>query len=451
MEKQLTVGYGREVITPDESIPLSGYSNEPKRFHTRVTEDICATAIAITDADGTTILMMTLDFGTASEYVLQPVRERISAQLGIPQDRIYMHVTHTHSAPDFSQKDLPCIQRYSEKAREKMFLAAKTAVEDRKPAQMLVGSLETKNMNFIKHYKTKDLKTGAIGYIGDRFGTADGKRILSHATAVDPTMHILQFKRQGGKDVVIVNFRAHPHFTGGYEKYDLSADYIGPFRMALEAMANCHAAYFQGASGNVDASTRLSAERRFSTCRSYGTALAAFALEGLQSHMDPTPAGKIKTVQRSMYGDLYRAPEHMLEPARLVLETWLKNYDQQECVALGEPYGIRSPYQATAILDNQKRTQEDAKIEINAVCIGEKFAFVTFPGEMFDSISVRMEENSPFDTTMMLGYSQHNVNYLPSRVAYRYTSYETDVTRFACGTGEKVADFQVVLLEELKG
>ena len=87
---------------------------------------------------------------------------------------------------------------------------------------------------------------------------------------------------------------------------------------------------------------------------------------------------------------------------------------------------------------------------LNAVSIGDEFAFVTFPGEMFDSISVRMEENSPYFTTMMLGYCYHHLGYLPSAVAYKYTSYETDITRFAPGTGEMVADKHVEMLRELK-
>ena len=87
---------------------------------------------------------------------------------------------------------------------------------------------------------------------------------------------------------------------------------------------------------------------------------------------------------------------------------------------------------------------------LNAVSIGDDLAFVTFPGEMYDSISVRMEENSPFKTTLMLGYCHHHIGYLPSAVAYKYTSYETDITRFQAGTGEEVADTYVKMLKELK-
>ena len=56
-----------------------------------------------------------------------------------------------------------------------------------------------------------------------------------------------------------------------------------------------------------------------------------------------------------------------------------------------------------------------------------------------------------FAMTMMMGYCHHHIGYLPSAVAYKYTSYETDITRFAPGTGESVADQFVEMLRELKG
>jgi len=46
MENTFRVGYGRRTVTPTEPIPLAGFSNELKRFHTRVTEPICVTCVA---------------------------------------------------------------------------------------------------------------------------------------------------------------------------------------------------------------------------------------------------------------------------------------------------------------------------------------------------------------------------------------------------------------------
>jgi len=143
--------------------------------------------------------------------------------------------------------------------------------------------------------------------------------------------------------------------------------------------------------------------------------------------------------------------DHLAPIAKELRQQWNKDFDTAKLKERALPLGIRSQFHAGAIWWNSERTkEEDGWIILNAVAIGDAFAFVTFPGEMYDSISVRMEENSPFFTTMMLGYCYHHLGYLPSRVAYKYTSYETDITRFAAGTGEQVADTQVKMLEELK-
>ena len=451
MEHKLFAGYARQVVEPTESIPLSGYSNELKRFHTAMTEDICITSVAVSDENDSTILMIGADICTVSLPIAQPARERVSQATGLPEDRIFIAATHTHSAPGLTKQELPCIQKYTEQLIAAMAQTAVAALADRKPATMYTGSIETKGLNFIKHYKVRDSVTGEISVLGDQYGSGNGKYIIDHMTKVDPTLHVVRFVRDGGKEIVLANFRAHPHFTGGYKKYDLSSDYIGAVRIALESMYDCHAVYFQGACGNVNSSTRMAGERIYSTCRSHGTGLAAATLECLGRCMKPVTPAPITTKQVKLYGQIKQVDETLAEAARMVRKLWTETYDRQLCVDKGWDLGIHSPYHAGALLANMKRTkEEDGWMILNAVTLGQELAFVTFPGEMYDAISVRMEDNSPFATTLMLGYCYHHIGYLPSAVAYKYGSYEVDVTRFAPGTGEMVADTYVDMLTELK-
>ena len=451
MEHKLFAGYSRQVVEPTESIPLGGYSNELKRFHTAMTEDICITSVALTDENDSTILMIGADICTVSAPVAEPGRKRVSEATGIPEDHIFIAATHTHSAPGLAKQELECIKKYTEQLIVAMAETAVAAIADRKPAKMFAGSMETENLNFIKHYKVRDNVTGELSVLGDQYGDSKGKTIIEHMTRVDPTLHVVKFVREGGKDIVLANFRAHPHFTGGYKKYDLSSDYIGAFRMALEAMYDCHAVYFQGACGNVNSSTRIAGERRYTTCRSHGTGLAAATLECLGRCMKEVTPAPIKTKQAKVYGEINKPDEKLADAARMVREVWVETYDRQLCVDKGWDLGIHSPYHAGALLANLTRTKEEhGWMILNAVTLGKELAFVTFPGEMYDAISVRMEDGSPFNTTLMLGYCYHHVGYLPSAVAYKYGSYEVDVTRMAPGTGEMVADTYIEMLKELK-
>lgn len=451
MEHKLFAGYARQVVEPTESIPLSGFSNELKRFHTAMTEDICVTSVALSDENENTILIIGADICTVSIPIAEPARKRVCETTGLPEDRVFITATHTHSAPGLAKQELPCIQKYTEQLIVAMVETAVAAIADRKPTTMKTGSIETKGLNFIKHYKAINPLTGELHVIGDQYGTAKGKILQDHMTQVDPTLHVVQFLREGAKPIVLANFRAHPHFTGGYSKYDLSSDYIGAFRMALEAMYDCHALYLQGACGNVNSSTRLTAERLYTTCRSHGTALAAAVLECLGKHMVDAKPAPITTKQVNFYGQIKQVDERLADAAREVRKLWTETYDRALCEEKGVPLGIHSPYHAGALLTNMTRTTEkDGLMVLNAVTLGEELAFVTFPGEMYDTISMRMEDNSPFKTTLMLGYCYHHIGYLPSATAYKYGSYEVDVTRFAPGTGETVADTYVEMLKELK-
>ena len=450
MEHKLYAGYSRQAVIPTEPIPLSGYGNESKRFHKENTEPICITTVALSDENDSTVLMVGMDVAVAYGLIVEPAIQRITELTGIPADRIYMAGTHTHSGPAIGY-DIPCMNNYVQQLVDAAVATAQEALADRKESKLFVGSIETHNLNFIKHYKVRHQTTGELSVIGDQYGTGKDKILMDHMTRVDPTLFAVKFERDGGKDIVLVNFRAHPHFTGGYTAYNLSSDYIGAFRMALEAMCDCHAVYFQGACGNINASTRMHDERRYSTCRSHGTALAAATLECLGRNMKQVEPAAIEAKQIKFYGEINKVDETLADAARKVQKVWRETLDINLSIETGMPLGIHGPYHAGALLANLERTKEEhGWMILNAVSLGKELAFVTFPGEMYDSISVRMEENSPFATTLMLGYCCHHIGYLPSKAAYKYGSYEVDITRFAPGTGEKVADTYVEMLEQLK-
>lgn len=448
---QYQVGYCRKTSHPNAPVPLTGYSNEAVRLHTAITEDICISCVAISDSI-TTVMAISLDICTLRDQFSTLFRELVSKATGLPEERIYIAATHTHSGPGLYCDEFESVREYMAKFCKDLEDAAREAMADLKPAKMFAGSVETEKLNFVKHYKMRDRVTGELSCIGDQYGTETGKIYVDHMTKADPTLHVIRFAREGGKDVVLANFRAHPHFTGGYEKHDLSSDYIGAFRIALEAMYDCHAIYFQGASGNINSSSRMSGDRLYTTCRSYGAALAAAALECLGRYMKEVTFAPIKTKQLKIYGEINHTMDHLAAEGKRIWDLWKETYDRELCNKEAKPLGITSIYHAWAIYANSLRTKEkDGGLILNAVMLGEELAFVTYPGELFDSLSVRMEDNSPFQTTLLFGYCYHHMFYLPSMAAYKYGSYEVVTSRFLPGTGEQVADTFVEMLKELKG
>ena len=69
---------------------------------------------------------------------------------------------------------------------------------------------------------------------------------------------------------------------------------------------------------------------------------------------------------------------------------------------------------------------------------------------MFNSHGRHIKDNSPFEITFMLAYSNGSHSYIPDRKAFEYDCYEKNTCRFIPGTGEEIAKTHVTLLNQLK-
>jgi hypothetical protein len=77
-----------------------------------------------------------------------------------------------------------------------------------------------------------------------------------------------------------------------------------------------------------------------------------------------------------------------------------------------------------------ERAAEPIAVEIQGVRIGD-FFLVTFPGEPFAEVGLRIKERSPFAHTFVAGYSNGHLGYAPTADAYDKEAYEDTLTPFA--------------------
>ena len=316
-----------------------------------------------------------------------------------------------------------------------------------KPAEMYYGSAETENLNFVKHYQNTNAD-GTISFFGDNFGTEVLDDTTKHATDADTTMHLLKFTREGEKDIVVVNWRAHATLTGGLSKYNLSADYVGAFRVALENQANCEFAFFNGAAGNINAKSRIVEEQRAADYLEHGYLLSQYALEGL-ANMTKLETGTIRTQQETMNMTVDRPDYNTYLSAKSIWAYFSQTGDSTTGKAMGEPYGIRSVYHAEMLVIRYGKP-ETLPVEINAIAIGDSFAMTTAPNELFDSLISDLEEVSPYENLMYMGYANGNQGYIPSDYGWEYSCYESDCSYFYPGSGEEITATMLKLLNNIK-
>lgn len=444
---EFSVGYSRIDITPQTSVPMAGFGRSSERMSQTFLDNLYATALAMTDGEGNTVVLIGMDLQRASDDTVKAVRPLISQVTGIPESRISFSGTHTHSGPDLLARTHPAIISYVEYLNPRLLQVALEALADMKPAQLYAGSAETEGLNFVRHY-TYTNADGETLFFGDNFGTEVLDSTTAHATQPDTTMHLLKITREGQKDIVVANWRAHATLTGGRTKYDLSADYVGSFRTAIEKQANCQFLYFQGAAGNMNAKSRISAENQAMDYLEHGYLLSQYAMEGL-ANAKKIETGTIRTAQELLILEVNHADDPLYYKAKEIHTFFTQSGDMDMAKQMGAPFGIRSPYHAEMIAIRYGKP-ETMDVEINAICIGDSFALTTAPNELFDTLIEDLGETAPFENLMFLGYSNGQRGYIPSAYGFEYTCYESDCCYFKPGCGEAIRDTMLKLLTDIK-
>lgn len=405
-EGQIMVGYGRADLTPSTytNITLVGYGGNgtPPTPMTGVLDRVYGTCVAITDSDGSTMLIYTLDTLCTTLSEVNEMRQYITAKTGVPGSNVVVSATHTHASMPYSQ-----IPDYF----NKMAQAAADAMADRAVVTAVyAGHTDIEKMNYVRHYVTQD---GTV--VGDNFSAAvsEANPRVSHTTEADKDMPMIRFEREGKKDILMVNWQAHPKVSstaetasGLAQRSMLSADFVGWARTAVEKQLDCHFAYFTGGAGNLNGIGKLPGEREQTPdlVNKYGEELARQLIEGM-ANMKPVNTGKVLMTQQMF------------------------------------------PVVATD-------TSAATEMEITAIRVGD-LAFVSVPFEMFDTNGKWVKDNSPCETTFVMTCAHmYKHEYIPSDYMWDYdtgdqTAYELTSVKHERGTAEKVSEELVNMLKSL--
>ena len=443
MRYEFKLGYARTNISPEAPVPLSGYGTNATRISERIMDELYASCLAMTDAEGNTALVFSLDLQRPQEEVIAEIRCAVTEATGMAGEKIQVCSTHTHSTPDLYATYDPNVVAYRKLLQERCAEAAVLALADRANATFAIGSQDTQRLNFVKHYKQAN-----GSFVGDNFGNAKASPITDHVSQAYGKIHVIKVTREGRKDLVIGNFRSHPTMTGGGAKKEVSSDFVGPYRDSMERQKNCDFVFFQGACGNINPKSRIAHENITRDYRVYGALLAEATIKILDNSMTPVEAGKLQCRQINYAGKIDHSRDHQLAQAQEVAKYWRESgYDQAGTKALCDKYDFSSVFHAMAVR-GKAELGETEYVELDVLTIGDAMAFVTAPGELWDSVSMVMEDRSPFPMSMTLGYANGDRKYFPHGVGYTYRSYESDYARLAMGTSDEIIDLWVQTLKE---
>ena len=434
-QKMFQAGFGRVDMTPGFSLGLSGYDNAETRRSVGAKDPIYMTCVAMSDGEET-VLLLTADVLGVNNALIERIRTPVHLGTGVPYENIFVGATHTHSAPDFSIDDaeqMQFMQMFYDAANK----SAMAAMEDLAPAKLQATTAEFPDMTFVRHYLMND---GT--YFGSNFGSSRSG-YKEHAAEKDAQMVLLKLERKEKKDILLMNWQAHPARASQIGYNYISADFVGEVRSALELQTGMHFAYFTGASGNQNMDSLILSEKHGLTWLQYGQKLAEYAREALNSLADVEDT-QIKVASEKYEAQIDHSWDHMISEAMEIHNMW-KSDGWDAAAAKCKEYDFSSVYQSRAIRQRASKSQTE-RMSVAAFRVGT-IGFTSGTYEMFSDHSRYVKENSPFEITFLI---TGNAGYIPSAAAYDYRSYEADTGMYARGVGELLAEEYVKLLEAVK-
>ena len=443
----LLAGFARVDVTPMLGISLRGYYQV--RLADGVLDPLEINALAVKCGDDTAVLM-TLDTCAINNDEAVAFLNAASASSGVPVENIFIHATHTHTAPFLdldAENDL--VREHTALVVRKMGDAAKLAVDDLKPAKMGWAIGQSRNISFIRRFRMRD------GKIRTNPGV-DNPDILHPIGEVDERVNVVRFDREGGDTIVLANFGDHPDTVGGCK---ISADWPGFTRRRLEkALDDVKCIFFNGAQGDVnhvnvhpkpgDLNDMFmdfdDVSRGYGHARHMGNVVAG-AIMQVYDKVAYVEVDDLKATQK-----VVQLASNMADPSELPNAHYIKDmYDAGRANEL--------PYEAmelTTVVAEAVRMCElehgpaHFPLRLSAVKIGP-VALLGIPGEPFNGVGIGIKEAKGWDLVMPCCLTNGCRGYFPMKDAYDEGGYEARSSRFKAGTAEQIIEDAKALLDTL--
>lgn len=418
-EKAFQAGYGKVDISPEAGVSLGSYGNADTRLTKGVWTPLEAVAIALTDAEDNTLILVVTDVSWGKITQVEQIRAKVSSKLEVPKENIIVGGTHNHSAPDMGYDTNPLNAEYVQQWEANVISAIEKAMADRKPATMEVGRTETEDMVFSRRYVRED--GNFVGGGPSSYNVKSNAPIVAHETEADEEIQMVRFVREEGKDILITQWQSHACNINWDRNQDYhymaSGEWPQVIRSTLESELDVHCMYMQGAAGNLACMSRIEGENLYN------------------AESDPN-TGAIG------YNDFQAIGEKV---ASYVIDTYQKE-DGFKKVATGLIQ--TNQYKMPATLREGKAAAENDKPELNTVAIGD-MSLVTLPSELFDSSAKEVKDATPFEMTLIMGYTCGTWGYEAPDWAVEHGCYEVAHGRYELGTADKMMDHYIDTLNEL--
>jgi hypothetical protein len=388
-------GVASVAITPEESMWMAGYASRDKPSEGKI-HDLYAKALAIEDAAGTRLVIVTTDLIGIPRELRDWLEAEVGTKYKLGPASLMLNASHTHCGPELRVSKASVYglepdrvrqsQAYVEVLKQKLLAIVGQAIDEMSPAK--------------------------LGYTHGRAGFAMNRRLPTQTEPqnapypdgpVDHDVPVLRVESPEGELRAIVFGYACHNTTLGFQQF--CGDYAGFAQQYLEeAHPNVTALFVTGCGGDQNPQPR----RTLELAEQHGRALA----NGVEAALIG-PTKPIEGTLRVAIGEV--TLEFADPPGRAALELQTKSsniYEQRHAEAL-----LRQ-------LDETGEIRQTYPYLVQAVNFGDDLLMIALAGEVVVDYSLRFKLELRGAPLWVAGYSNDVFGYVPSLRVLREGGYE---------------------------
>lgn len=399
-------GFASARITPAEPLMLAGYAGrtQPARD---VDDDLHLKVLALEDAGGTRALVFTADLiGFRADFTAA-VCARISAETGVPRERILFNASHTHAGPaimlgtqshyTIGREQAERLVAYTMKLQDECARLAREALGKLGPARLRTG---VGQVNFPMN-RRESTERGVILGVNPR-------------GPVDRSVPVLRLDDPAGRLLGVVFGAACHNTTYGTRDNRVSGDYAGAAQAVVEReFPGAQAMFVQGLAGDAnpypnslnDPAKRPAAE----IARAHGTELGREVIRMLGHALRP-----VNGPLRAAVGEV-----------ALPLRTPPSREELERTAATGAGADKWVAGEMLRWMGEGKPLPKEYRTSVAVWQFGADLTLVALPGEVVVDYVALIEEAIGPLRLWLAAYSHDTFGYVPSARVLREGGYET--------------------------
>jgi hypothetical protein len=388
-------GTASVVVTPDADMWMAGYAARNKPSEGKV-QDLFAKALALEDADGHRLVIVTCDLIGIPRELRDSLEARVREKHGLEPSALLLNASHTHCGPELRASKASAFGLDEDRQRQ---------------AREYLQSLEERLLNLIGDALGR-LEPAELGYCHARCGFAMNRRLPSGDTyrnspnpegPVDHSVPVLVVQVPDGPiKAVLFGYACHNTTLSFYQ---FCGDYAGYAQECLVAdRPGVTAMFLMGCGGDQNPYPRGELKH----AQQHGRALANAVETALQTPLRPI-RGPLRTALKSV------TIEFAPPPAREELQRQAESTDRFE---------RRHAELLLEQLDTIGSIPTEYDYFVQAVRFGDDLLLTALAGEVVVDYSLRLKRELDGPIVWIAGYSNDVFGYIPSLRVLREGGYE---------------------------